>query len=313
MNKNTKKKLFKGTALTLALTAAISAGSNMKKEGRYNQAYNNAIVSETNIDGLGSYVLQGGCSDGTYNYLTAYDNSKKGNSIILLLDKDNNFIKAIDTRSRNHIGGITYDYDHNLIWVSDSHGSITALNRDDLLNDIIKPIYYRVDMAGDDLKGDTGNPSVACLTYAQGNIYAASFTTWRDAKLKKVPVNDEGCPNLDESKTVKFVHYAQGLEFCVKDDNIYLIVSTSHHVCYDSILKFYKYDENIEDYSKEWYKFFRMPPMAEGIYLDSDNNINIVNESNARKYNIFADYFYSDTADITELDSKKLTNTYKYW
>ena len=313
MNKNTKKKIFKSTALALALTAAISAGSNMKKDGRYNHAYNNAIVSETNIDGLGSYVLQGGCSDGTYNYLTAYDNSKRGNSIIILLDQNNNFIKAIDTKSRNHIGGITYDYDHNLIWVSDSHGSITAFNRDDLLEGIIKPIYYRVDMAGEELKNDSGESSVACLTYAQGNLYAASFTTWRDANLKKVPVDDEGCPNLDDAKTVKFIHYAQGLEFCVINETVYLIVSTSHHVCYDSILKFYKYDESIEDYSKEWYKFFRMPPMAEGIFLDSENNINIVNESNARKYNIFANYFYSDASDITELDSKKLTNKYKYW
>lgn len=313
MKKVTKKRLFKGTAIALALTTLIGVSSNIKKDGRYNHAYNNAIVSETNLEGLGSHVLQGGCTDGTYNYLTAYDSTKKDNSIILILDQDNNIIKRIETRSWGHLGGITYDYDHNLIWIADSHGTVTSFNRDDLLNDTVIPVHYRFDMAGNELVGDTGKPSVACITYAQGNLYAASYTAWKDSKLKTVPLDEEGTPELDKSKVVNFIHYAQGLEFCTINDKVYLMVSTSHHVLYDSILKFYEYDENIKDYSKEWYKFFRLPPMSEGIFVDNDHNINIVNESNANIYNIQANYFYSDAADITKLDSKKLTQTYKYW
>ena len=313
MKKITKKRIFKGTTIALALTTLIGISSNIKKDGRYNFSYNNAIVKETNLEGLGSYVLQGGCTDGTYKYLTAYDSTKEENSIIIVLDKDNNIIKKIDTRSWGHVGGITYDYDHNLIWMSDSHGTVTSYNRDDLLSDLVRPCHYRYDMAGEELIGDSGDPSVACLTYSDGYLYAASYTTWKDSKLKKVPLDETGKPDLDKAKTVDFIHYAQGLEFVSINNKPYLMVSTSHHVLYDSVLKFYEYDESIKDYSKEWYKFFRMPPMAEGVFVDENHNINIVNESNANIYNIQANYFYADAADITELDSKKLTKPYKYW
>jgi len=75
MKKITKKRIFKGTTIALALTTLIGISSNIKKDGRYNFSYNNAIVKETNLEGLGSYVLQGGCTDGTYKYLTAYDST----------------------------------------------------------------------------------------------------------------------------------------------------------------------------------------------------------------------------------------------
>ena len=314
MKKINKKNIIKGIIGTLILTISINTYSNFKKTGRYNYSYNNSIINEYNFDDLNNYILQGGASDGTYKYITAYDGLKSDNSVVIVMDNDNNIVNKAYIPSKSHVGGIAYDYDHNLMWITDILGTVSAFKKEELINqESPTPVYSNIDISENELLADNGNPSVACIAYANGQLFAANFSIFDNGLLKSVAVREDGSLDTNNKKLSKFVNCAQGLSFICKNDSIYLIVNTSYGPAGDSILKFYKYDEEINDYTNIMYKFFRMPPMGEGIFFDNNNNINIVNESNAKRYNTRADFFYKDASDITTLHTDTLTRVYKHW
>ncbi len=269
-------KIF-GTVFILATSSyAIS-----DKTIRTSNLFNMSIEQEQNIDNLNDYVLQGLCKVDDKYLLTAYDCNHNNNSIIYILDEDlkTYTIKNLDIYS--HVGGITYDPIHNNIWVTDTDGTISAYDKDEVLS-------YRKNLTrkysklyvGNELENYYGVTSAAYITYNDNKLYIGNFNDSDDTIIKIYNIKDDGTIDRPNYKWIKISEYIQGISFYEdeKNDKKYLIVSSSYGKAFHSKLQFYDcdtYKKVQELYTKH---------MMEELIVDDDKLITIY-ESNAKIYN----------------------------
>lgn len=285
------KKVTRIAAFTLATMLAFPSGFGVNALGDNvlnNVSYNEIIDDEYSLGELDTMVLQGVCTVGENTFITAYDSSwRMRNSVVYVLDNNNECIKKVKLYNNSHVGGICYDSEHEMFWITDKGGTISGYTYDSIFydsKDKVQPKYKKVDVGSKDLINYKGWPSAAYITYHDGKLFLGNFSINGKGVLKSFELNENGSVDLSSCKKAKFIDKVQGISFYNKDGQEYLLVSTSYGQKASSSLKIFKYDEECLDYSGLSSIQMEMPPMMEQITFDKDGKLISVFESNAVKF-----------------------------
>ena len=255
------------------------------------------------IKDLGDFILQGIWEVGDYLFISAYDSSeKKENSIIYIVNKNYEVIKKTSLDNNSHVGGICYDKEHDIFWITDKKGTISGYCYDDIFNkDVVRPKYKKVDVGSCDLLNYKNSPSVAYICYFDKRLFLGNYSKTNNGILKEFRIKDDGSIDLSSEKKYLFFDNVQGLYLYKKEDEIYLLVSTSFGRYKKSILKVLKY-EDCNSYLDKSFINIDMPPMMEQIIVSKDNKLISLYESNGKKYKTF----FNKNEDVCIVDIDKI-------
>lgn len=251
-----------------------------------------------NIENLGDYVIQGVTSAKTYVLITAYTDTGE-NSKIFVFDENYNLLKETFIYNNAHVGGITYDKDHDFIWITDKQGKISAYKLDDIINNsTVEPVYKKVDVSLN-LINIFGNLGAAFVTYYKNRIYVGNYNIESKSIIKSYEVCSDGNINLASERIIKSTNAVQGISFIENNGETYMAISSSFGKDIFSVLRIIKFDEYTEDIHNV--NAFRdiMPHMLEQISFKENGLLLTVYEANAKKYKT---KFSRTNYDLVEID-----------
>lgn len=264
------------------------------------------FVSENvNFVPYNNYIPQGITVMNDYILVTNYDYYKDKNSIICVYDMDGNLVNKCVLGNKAHVGGITYDIDNDLVWVTSYCGMIDAYNSSDFLTESnITPLYKDI-LVGDDLENyrypwlDTAS----FITYNDGYLYVGNFSLNDKGMVKKYTINIK-----DDEVILKYVDSfnipdkVQGIAFYKKDNKDYILFSRSYGTDSPSVLQIFQYLEDVKNYrSTDLVSVtYRMEPMLEQVAIDG-NSLYSLFESNARPYKLIQDKDF-DSVPVLDTD-----------
>jgi hypothetical protein len=269
----------------------------------------NHILDERDIN-KGDYVLQGITMIDDYIVITSYNDDCRVNSKLMVYDTNFNFVKDIELYNSSHVGGITYDDEHEIIWITDVAGRISGYHKDELLYlNNNKPLYEKLDLS-ENLVNIYGNTAVAYICYHDGYLYLGDYTLEDFSTMKSYKINNDGSINPMDYKLYHFFGLVQGLTFFEQNGNTYMCVSSSISRVLKSNIKICKFDPEITNYRDVNYVNIELPNMLEQIYVDGDHKLYTVYESNSEKYkkNIknSDDLITIDLDDVLDTSSAKI-------
>ena len=262
---------------------------------------NEYIIDKVNIPNLDEYVPQGIMYLKDKIYITAY--SSLGNKTKLYtFNKKIEHIKTSELYNNTHAGGITYDGENKLIWITDKKGSISGYDYKSLSDKTLIPIQKRIDVSNELINIWNGH-TAAYICSNNKKLYVGNYNDKSKSILKEYNLINEGISN--NYKTIKFLGGVQGICFYSYKEETYLLVSKSFGKVIPSVLEIYKYDENIKDYRKEKHVSIKMHSMMEQITI-MDNFLLCLFECNSKRYNKKRVY-----SDIIKIDLNKLLDNIK--
>ena len=291
--KNLKRKII-AVALCATIVLGIKHGldSYLKKNPYkfYDIDKNNVISmvddsfeTTNSLPSLNSYVPQGIALSDEYIFVSLYDSYKRNESIIYVLNYDYELINTVSLDCFSHVGGISFDSENNLLWVSGTHGSIRAYNVDDLISKEKAVATFVDEEIGKDLINFRGEKSISYLTIYNGKLYVGSFTLLQNTKMKVYDIENQDGIKLTYLDKIMVPSKVQGVTFFEKDNKEYVAFSRSYGSDFDSFIQIYKFDEDFDCDNDECVTV-RLRPMLEQIIADSDGTLYTVFESNARLY-----------------------------
>ena len=115
-----------------------------------------------------NYVPQGFTISRDYSLVSAY-NKFRAKSRIYLYEKNGKFNKYID--NSNHVGGISYDYINDLIYITGSKGNIDVYSYPELICGNILKVKSNINIS--DILGDV--TSAATLYFYNNKLYVCTF------------------------------------------------------------------------------------------------------------------------------------------
>ena len=276
-----------------------------EEEREYEKEYGTYIIpgmlsTRTLVAGQGdepgictSMTPQGLAVTEDYVLISAYCHTKKHNSVIYVLDKENHsFIKELVVPGKPHLGGLAYDPVNQIIWASSNAKGIAqaisftleSLEKYDLdKNREPVEIFQECNLYG--IVRDS------FMTYYQGSLYVGCFTKGTSSVLCRYSVGEDGrlvTQNTEDlgmdfemavpRATARISEKAQGMAF-YQD---HLLLSQSYGVLPSQLLFFKDSDEHlfINEVSVMEYKF---PEKLEQIYVDGDY-LYLLFESSAYAY-----------------------------
>ena len=291
--KNLKRKII-AVALCATIVLGIKHGvdSYLKRNPYkfYDIDKNNVISmvddsfeTTNSLPSLNSYVPQGIALSDEYIFVSLYDSYKRNESIIYVLNYDYELINTVSLDCFSHVGGISFDNENNLLWVSGTHGSIRAYNVDDLISKEKVEATFVDEEIGKDLINFRGEKSISYLTIYNGKLYVGSFTLLQNTKMKVYDIENQDGIKLTYLDKIMVPSKVQGVTFFEKDNKEYVAFSRSYGSDFDSFIQIYKFDEDFDCDNDECVTV-RLRPMLEQIIADSDGTLYTVFESNARLY-----------------------------
>ena len=242
-------------------------------------------------------VPQGLCIIKDKVYITCYkiDNTT---SCVLEFDIEGNRLRTIDLHNRSHVGGISYDDKHNLVFICDTNGKVSSYSYPKFEK---KNSYEIANTKGEKLL-EKGKYVCSYLTYFDNKLFVGSFNLRKNGFVKvfEIKREKEGIV-LNYKYDFKVPKKTQGLTFYTKKDKTYLFISKSYGRKSNSDINIYDFSyENKEYLSKE--KSIKLPPMLEQITTD-ENELVLLFESSAFKYRTTCKYIVDElvTLDINKL------------
>jgi len=317
--KNETKKKIAAISLTAIIAGSLTSSVNHNHELRSNwdPSFDKDLFSyeqlTDNYENRFSYdyensyyVPQGVCLDDEHIYVSLYDYKHQNQSKLNVFDMNGHFIHSFNLDNRSHVGGIAYDKNNNLIWVSSSYGNIEAYRVSDVLNKNNEIAYYKDLYVGDGLPNYI-NPfsnSVSFLTIDGNDLYVGNFSILTTGNVKRYTMK------MDEDQTIHLLYQnqfkipgkVQGMTFYEKNDSKYLLLSESFGEENASRLQIFKYDHTINDYSNRKSTSVDFPPMMEQIIING-NLLYSVFESGSKPYQ---NRYNGKTLRITKMDDLSL-------
>lgn len=141
-----------------------------------------------------SMTPQGLAVTDKYLIISAYCYTHSHNSVLYLLDKETHkFLKEIVLWDQSHVGGLAYDSEHHILWISGQKNGVAYANSytiDQLelydLNRNKKPLPFH---SQDPLYTLTRN---SFMTYHDGDLYAGYFSLDGDSVIEQYPIMSNG-------------------------------------------------------------------------------------------------------------------------
>lgn len=242
-------------------------------------------------------VPQGLCIIKDKVYITCYkiDNTT---SCVIEFDMNGNRLRTIDLKNRSHVGGISYDEKHNLVFICDTNGKVSSYN----YNNFEKKNSYEVASIKGEKLLEKNKLVCSYLTCYNGKLFVGSFNLRSNGFVKVFDiVREKDGIELKFLYDLKVPKKTQGITFYEINNKKYLFISRSYGRKNNSKLNIYEYIDDKREYlSKE--KVITLPPMLEQITV-FNNELVLLFESNAFKYRSTCKYVVED---LVSLDIKNI-------
>ena len=236
-----------------------------------------------------NFVPQGLSVSDDYFFISMYDFQHEFNSMINVYNKEGKLVNSCELRNKAHVGGISYDKKHQLLWVSSFFGHVDAYRLYDLVHkEQVFPLYKDLYL-GRDLRSYNRpfETAVSYLAYDDDSLYVGNFTLNNKGTVKKykVDIGSDRIVRLTEEKRFRVPNLVQGISFYESEGTKYMLLSRSCGIDVPSIIQIYKYDDSIDDYTNPLLnsKAFYFSPMIEQISTDDDTLYSLY-ESQATPY-----------------------------
>lgn len=256
-------------------------------------------------------IPQGICWVSNYVFITCYTTSLN-NSRVLMFDLEGNLIRVIILSNRSHVGGISYDRLHDLIFICDSFGSVSSYPYKEFINgNVENKTNYKV--ADSSLGGgvllEDGKLVCSYLSCFEGKLYVGSFNKRCNGLVKVFDIKKENT-DISLKYVSEFVvpRKIQGIEFYRTKDAVYMFLSKSYTRVRDSSLLIYKYEIDSCDYSCKTFTL-TLPPMLEQIVIRNGKML-LLFESFAKKYRETAKVVVDS---VVILDVEKILYDFLEW
>lgn len=203
-------------------------------------------------------VVQGFAKAGNYFAVSAYSKGEE-DSILFILNASGKLQKIVDLKFRAHTGGIGYDDNHNLLWVTGPNGLVYALDWNAVLNGSYNGEIQVSFDAG--LTNHNDSKVASFLTYYQNKLYVGSYVDGANGCLKQYDLSDSKNPVLisqveipqriqgitfeeDTTRGVHYMYLSQGYQ--TEDAYLYKFVYDEAITVYDNPLEVNTVPEGIE-------------------------------------------------------------------
>lgn len=219
-------------------------------------------------------VPQGLCIAGDYMLISAYDKSKKENSVLYVLsnqdEANRQLLTTIVLPDQNHVGGITFD--GSSLWIAKSTTKYLSEIQYSCIEEAVdsgQATYFLEDYDSDIYCGVTAS----FVSYQDNRLWVGtsqSFLTKEGMLSVFRMLRDEHGMELKREFTLDIPKNTQGISFMNLNDKQYLLLDVSQGRFRDSFLYLFEAsvdDRKIELRSKEKYIF---PPMVEELVSDGE-------------------------------------------
>ncbi len=223
-------------------------------------------------------VVQGFSKAGNVLLVSAYSKAEE-NSILYMTDLAGRLIRIVDLGFRAHTGGIAYDEDHDLLWVTGPEGKVYAVRYSSLLDATYQGEIQVSFDAG--LVNHGGAKVTSFLTYEAGELFVGSYVDREKGRLNRYDLSDPASPALVSS--VMIPERIQGITFqrdmCTGER--FMLLSQSYQTEDSHLLRF-AYQEETEDYG-EPLESHVLPEGSEQIQMSAEG-MYVLFESACRPY-----------------------------
>ncbi len=252
-------------------------------------------------------VPQGICYVSPYTFISCYTTNNEKSKVLIFNGKGDLF-RTVDLDNKSHVGAISYDKKHNLLFICDVNGYVASYKYNEFVKGNIKS--KKLYMVAKDTVGggnliEDGKVVCSYLTCFNAKLYVGSFNKKSKGLVKVFDIiRDNGYIKLKYANEFIVPKKIQGLTFYENKDDVYIFFSQSYTRVKNSKLLVSKYNFNESDYSR-LNKGLILPPMLEQITLNNKFNILLLFESFAKKYNYNAKVVIDD---IVIIDTEKVIN-----
>lgn len=263
-------------------------------------------LKNTNIFGKNcdTMVPQGICRMDEYVLITAYDSSKKNNSVIYVLNKEGALQATLVYCNNAHLGGITYD--GSFVWIAEGSDTdyVGAIGKNIILKAV--NVAKKTGAKSVALKKDThikrqhlpALDSTSYCTYFDGRLWVGKFEENKVSYIYGYTIDYRySTPKLNIDAYIEAPKKTQGICFYNYNGTVYLGVSTSYGRRNNSVIRCYKpnysnpknyYDPRLKIYiqqiiKNDAYRTITMPSMSEQISM-KESSMYCIFESAANKY-----------------------------
>lgn len=224
-------------------------------------------------------VVQGLTQAGNRLVVSAYSRSGERNSILYIMNISGQLQKMVDLGFKAHTGGIAYDEEHDLLWVTGPSGKVYAVSWSDILGDTYQGEIQVSFDAG--LVNHNESKVASFLTLSEGELFVGSYVKGASGVLNRYDLSDVQNPQLISAVVIP--ERIQGITFKrdVLSGERHMLLSQSCET-EDSHLLEFLYDDQRTEYI-EPAKVHILPEGAEQIQMTA-RGMYILFESASRPY-----------------------------
>ncbi len=223
----------------------------------------------------------------SYFLYTAYNEDESEPSECFVIDKFGNLKNRVTLDISSHVGAIAYDDANKLLWIPGKNGSLNTYRAEDFLKEEVVENCSKFDHIGEGLpnyKNESAD-EISYLTIYEDILFVGSFSKEKKGLVKRYKIVKDGTAiSLEYVDTFAVPPKIQGITFHKEGKDTYMLLSSSYGRKNSSFISIYEYTPDEKDYSKvKKYKSFLLPPLLEQITVHSEN-LYIIFEANARKF-----------------------------
>ncbi|HIZ22038.1 MAG TPA: hypothetical protein IAA21_04465 [Candidatus Blautia faecigallinarum] len=228
-----------------------------------------------------------------YVLVSAYCHTKQHNSVIYVIDKEtHNFLKEVVLPGKPHVGGLAYDWEHEILWYSSNETGIAeavSISMDSIeaydYESVGRPVEIRQACSLYGILRDS------FMTFYEGSLYVGCFMEYSESVIARYALDEEGylSVRLDDSLGMDFEmaipldyseisEQAQGMAFYHDK----LLLSHSFGIL-PSRLVFYEQSNTRLYVNENSAVSYRFPERMEQIFVEGDD-LYVLFESAAYAY-----------------------------
>lgn len=170
-----------------------------------------------------NYVVQGFCIAKDYCLVTAY-NKFGAKSRVYLYEKTGVFNKYVDLDNSSHVGGISYDYLNNIVYITGSLGKVNAYNYYELISGNIEKYDCDINISS----MIEGVVSAATLYFYNNKLYVCTFEGIGKMVIFDLEVSKNKIKIVDKKLINNLPSAIQGVCVFENDNKLYYLFSQSY-------------------------------------------------------------------------------------
>lgn len=263
-------------------------------------------------------------------FITAYDKNHQLNSLIYVLDRFGKYIKTISIANKAHVGGLGYDWKHQVLWVAGKEGesaAVYAIRQADIDEYSLKsqqPIAYSGTLILDTIK------AASTIEFFNNELWVGYFSAekntvgiiqrftlnWTDDSTEAVEVNlTEGTKvneqtntaHLSADLTLSATGKIQGL--AIDENNLYLTQSYGNNP--GKIVAYQLNRQNKGNVEVTNGRYVSMPPYLEQIAFTGNGTFIPLFESSSLSYRNKTQMVVDHLFELKKTDFEKYSQKYK--